>query len=72
MLEKKKKLRRKHLKQKGRNMRVEAEAKSERANRELKGKLLPISTFFFFFMIFFSLFFFPLLIKNKKMLGKSV
>jgi hypothetical protein len=35
------------LKQKGRNGRVKAGAKSERAERELEGKLLPFSAFFF-------------------------
>jgi hypothetical protein len=54
------------LKQKGRNRKVEAGAKSERAEWELKGKLLPFSSFF-------SLFFFSfLLLEKKKMPGESV
>jgi hypothetical protein len=40
--------RRKCLKQKGRNRRLKAGAKSERAERELERKLLPFSAFFFF------------------------
>jgi hypothetical protein len=34
-------VKRKHLKQKGRNRRVEVEAKSEKVEWELEGKLLP-------------------------------
>jgi len=62
--------RRKCLKQKSRNKRVEAGAKSERAKQKLEGKLLPFATFIFFFsMVFlFSL----LLLEKKKMLGESV
>jgi hypothetical protein len=37
--------RRKRLKQKGRNKKPKARAKSERVKRELKGKLPPFSTF---------------------------
>jgi hypothetical protein len=45
------------LKQKGRSERVEAGAKSERAKRELEGKLLPFSWFFFYsFLVCFVLF----------------
>jgi len=47
--------RKKCLKQNGRNMRLEARAKSERAERELEGKLLPFSAFFFFSKVFFFL-----------------
>jgi hypothetical protein len=45
------------LKQKGRNGRAEVGAKSEKAERELEGKLLPFFAFFYFTMIYFSLFF---------------
>jgi hypothetical protein len=54
------------LKQKGRSRRVEVGAKSERAKWELKGKLLPFSSFF-------SLFFFSFLLLEKKMMpGENV
>ncbi len=42
--------------------------KSERAKRELKGKLLPFSAYFFFSMVFFFSF---LLLEKKKMSGKE-
>jgi len=41
------------LKQKGISKRAKTRAQSERAKQELKGKLLPFSTFFFFSMVFF-------------------
>jgi hypothetical protein len=40
-------LKRKRLKQKGRNKRPETGAKSERIEEELEGKFLPFSAFFF-------------------------
>jgi len=45
--------RRKCLKRKGKNKRLEAGAKSERAKQELKGKLLPFFAFFFSMGFFF-------------------
>jgi hypothetical protein len=47
LLEKKKMLRKKRLKQKGRNMRPKMGAKSEKAEQELESKLPPFFAFFF-------------------------
>ncbi len=72
LLEKKKMPKRKCLKWKGRNKSPEAGAKSERAEWELEGKLLPFFAFFFLLYDFFSLFFFSfLLLENKKMPKES-
>jgi hypothetical protein len=61
------------LKQRGRNGRVDVGAKSERAERELKGKFPPFFAIFFLFYGFFSLFFFSfLLLEKKKMLGEII
>jgi hypothetical protein len=57
LLEKKKMPKRRRLKQKGRNKRPEAKAKSERAKQKLEIKLPPFFTFFFLLYGFFSLFF---------------
>ncbi len=48
--------RRKHLKWKGKNKRLEAGAKGKKVEWELERKFLPFSAFFFFFVIFFNLF----------------
>jgi hypothetical protein len=53
LLEKKKTLRRKCLKRKGTNKRLEVGVKSERAEQKLEGKLLPFSVFFFLLYGFF-------------------
>jgi hypothetical protein len=53
LFEKKKMQRRKRLKQKGKNKRLEVGAKNEKAKWELEGKFLPFSTFLFFSMVFF-------------------
>jgi len=56
------------LKQKGKSGMVEAGAKSERAKRELEGKLPPFSAFLFFSMVFKKF----LLLEKKKMPGESI
>ncbi len=58
--------RRKCLKWKARNRRLEMGVKNERAKWKLEGKLPPFSTFFFFSMVYF------LLLKKKKMLRENV
>jgi len=57
------------LKQKGRNKRPEAKAKSERAKQKLESKLPPFFTFFFSSLWFFFPF---LLLEKKKMPGENV
>jgi hypothetical protein len=44
------------LKQKGKNGRVEAGAKNEKAEREFEGKLPPFFAFLFFYMVSFLFF----------------
>ncbi len=56
---------RKLLKQKDRNGKAKAGAKSEKAEWELEGKNLSFSTFLFFSMIFFSMFFFSYLKRRR-------
>jgi hypothetical protein len=48
------------------NKRAEVGAKSERAERELEGKLPPFSAFFSFSMVFFSLFSFLFFYLKRK------
>ncbi len=69
LLEKKEMPRKKNSKQKGRNKRPKVGAKSEKAEQEFEGKLLPFSAFFFFSMVFF---FFFLLLEKKKMQVENV
>jgi hypothetical protein len=47
---------------------AEAGAKSERAKRELEGKLPPFFAFLFFSMVFFNFLF----LEKKKMPGESI
>ncbi len=65
-------LRRKCLKRKGRNKRVEVGTKSEKVEWELEGKLPPFSAFFFFSMIFFLCFFFAFFCLRKRRCQKKM
>jgi hypothetical protein len=55
---------------KGKSGRAKEGSKSERAKRELEGKLPPFFAFLLFSMVFFSLFFF--LFDKKNMLGENI
>ncbi len=65
-------VRRKHLKQKGKNGRAEVGAKNERVEQEFEGKFFPFSAFFFPLWFFFLCFFLFSYIENKKMPRESV
>jgi hypothetical protein len=64
--------RRNYLKRKGKNLRLEVEAKSEKVEQDHVGNLPPFSTFFFFSMVYFILFFLFFLLEKKKMPKENV